>query len=115
MHDDPTRRMDVPAGRGPYEPEPPFEEEGLPSGIKFLIGALLAVILGLIIGVIAVAGPSDDGGKHRPRTTITRTRTETVTQPATQAVTETTTVTQTVTQTQDHTVTQTVTVPPPGP
>jgi hypothetical protein len=128
MEDDPTRRMDWEAdddatrrmpdsrqqeqgggyGEDPEGPGPPYDDED-GSRTKWIIGALLAVIAGLVIGVILIGG-SDD----KSDTTTVPTLTQTITQTQTQTQT-TPPVTQTVTQTHDETVTETVTVPPPGP
>jgi gas vesicle protein len=102
-----------PGAPGPGDPGGYDPREGeLSAGIKFLIGALLAVIAGLIVGLLLLGGSGDDA-KDKTVPTITRTVTETATQVQTRQ--QTVTQSETQVQTQTQTVTQTVTVPPPGP
>jgi hypothetical protein len=106
----------APAGGGdPYAPDPD-DEGGLSSRVKFLIGALIAVIAGLIIGVALIGGSGSDGDKtNPPPITQTITQTQTQVQTQTQTQTQTSTVDHTVTRTATKTVTQTVPALPPPP
>jgi eukaryotic-like serine/threonine-protein kinase len=100
MHEDPTRRM--PARPPPEEPL----RGGASTGIRVLLGILVAAVVGLGVALAVVA--SDDGGEHTTSTasvpttaaptttTTTQPTTTTTTQPTTTTTTETTTETTTV-------------------
>ena len=108
MHDDPTRLM----GR-------PEDPDHRPHGnMRLLVAGLIAVIVGLLIAVVVIAG--DDGGSDTvptvPSEATTLTTEPDTTEPATTepTETETTETTETTTPTETTTTpTETTTAPPP--
>ena len=105
MHEDPTRRMDVPPRGEPPQGgygEPP-NGGGMSTGAKVAIGILVAAVLGLAAALAVVA--SDSGGDESTTTSssTTSTTTSTTTEPTTTSTTEpTTTQPTTTTSTTTH-------------
>ena len=78
MHEDPTRRMDVPPRGEPPQGgygEPP-SGGGMSTGAKVAIGILVAAVLGLVAALAVVAS---DSGSDDPTTTSSSTTSSTTT------------------------------------
>jgi cytoskeletal protein RodZ len=105
MHEDPTRRMDVPPPPG----EPP--RQGLSRGVKVAIGVLVAAVLGLGVALAVVASDDDEPATStvtsQPTTTTPTTTEPTTTTTPTEPTTTTTEPTTDTTTTKDTTTTET--------
>jgi eukaryotic-like serine/threonine-protein kinase len=105
VHEDPTRMMRQP------------DDDGRPHGnMKLLVAGLVAVIAGLVIAIVVIAG--NDGGDSTPaattapiETTSTGGQTDTGTETTTGSTTETTETTAPTT-TETTTTEPTTTTPP---
>jgi len=100
MNEDPTRMMG--------QPEPDHHPHG---NMRLLVAGLVAVIVGLVIAILVIAG-NDDGGTS----TVTPAPSETTTSSSTETTTGSTTETTspTTTETTSPTTTETTTTAPPG-
>jgi len=98
MNEDPTRMMG--------QPEPDHHPHG---NMRLLVAGLVAVIVGLVIAILVIAG-SDDGGTS----TVTTAPSETTTSSSTETTGSTTeTTSPTTTETTSPTTTETTTTAPP--
>ncbi|HEX6227868.1 MAG TPA: hypothetical protein VFZ41_00200 [Solirubrobacterales bacterium] len=93
MHDDPTRVMGDPGGGRPH------------GNVRLLVAGLIAVIVGLVIAIVVIAGDNGEDGTA-PTTEATL---PTTTEPTT--TTDTTEPTTTTETTTPPTTTETTTVP----
>jgi cytoskeletal protein RodZ len=100
MHEDPTRMMSQPDPQRPH------------GNMRLLVAGLIAVIVGLAVAIVVIAGDSDDGATSTVTTAPTETAptTETTTGSTTETTEPTTTET-TETTTTEPTTTTTPTTP----
>ena len=103
MHEDPTRRMDVPPRgeppQGGYgEPPPGDGGGGMSPGVKVAIGILVAAVIGLVAALAVVASDSGDDTSTTSSTTEPTTTSSTTTSSTTEPTTTSSTTTSTTTE-----------------
>jgi cytoskeletal protein RodZ len=99
MHEDPTRMMGQPDHDKPH------------GNMRLLVAGLIAVIVGLVIAVVVIAGDSGDNTTST-MTSVPSETTSSSTETTTGSSTETTT-SPTTTETTSPTTTETTTTAPP--
>lgn len=109
MHEDPTRRMDVP---DPNDPRQPPDGGGMSTGAKAAIVLLIAAVLGLGVALIVVASDEDDAGEEAESslssttTSSSTTSSSTTTDPTTSSTTTSSSTTSTTTEPTTTTATE---------